>query len=161
MVAHQAPLSLGFSRQENWSGLPFPSPMPESEKWKWSHSVMSDSSWPHGLQPTRLLHPWDFAGKSTGVGCTATLPKFLHEELEQTLTGLLAAQGCIAWDDPAAFWVLVQKGSGLGKDTHTVKISPDLLFLRALYNQESFLCSCGQQWADTSPNKCGMSFSRT
>ena len=23
---HQAPLSMGFSRQENWSGLPFPSP---------------------------------------------------------------------------------------------------------------------------------------
>ena len=26
--------SLGFSRQEHWSGLPFPSPMHESEKWK-------------------------------------------------------------------------------------------------------------------------------
>ena len=32
MAAHQAPLSLGFSRQEHWSGLPFPSPMHESEK---------------------------------------------------------------------------------------------------------------------------------
>ena len=30
-AAHQAPLSLGFSRQEHWSGLPFPSPMHESE----------------------------------------------------------------------------------------------------------------------------------
>ena len=30
---------------------------------------MSDSVRPHGLQPTRLLHPWDFPGKSTGVGC--------------------------------------------------------------------------------------------
>ena len=30
----QAPLSLGFSRQEHWSGLPFPSPMHESEKSK-------------------------------------------------------------------------------------------------------------------------------
>ena len=48
-VAHQAPLSLGFSRQEHWSGLPFPSPMHESGKWKWSRSVMSDSSRPHGL----------------------------------------------------------------------------------------------------------------
>ena len=28
-AAHQAPLSLGFSRQEYWSGLPFPSPMHE------------------------------------------------------------------------------------------------------------------------------------
>jgi len=42
-AAHQAPLSLGFSRQEHWSGLPFSSPMHESEKWKWSRSVVSDS----------------------------------------------------------------------------------------------------------------------
>ena len=42
-AAHQASPSLGFSRQEHWSGLPFPSPMHESEKWKWSRSVVSDS----------------------------------------------------------------------------------------------------------------------
>ena len=42
-------------------------------KWKWSHSVVSDSSRPHGLQPTRLLRPWDFPGKSTGVGCHCLL----------------------------------------------------------------------------------------
>ena len=48
-AAHQAPLSLGFSRQEHWSGLPFPSPMQESGKWKWSRSVVSDSLRPHGL----------------------------------------------------------------------------------------------------------------
>ena len=68
-AAHQAPPSLGFSRQEHWSGLPFPSPVHECEKWKWSRSALADSSRPHGLQPTRLLHPWDFPGKSTGVGC--------------------------------------------------------------------------------------------
>ena len=73
MAAHQAPPSLGFSRQEHWSGLPFPSPMHESEKWKWSCSVEFDSSWPHGLQPSRLLRPWDFPGKSTGVGCHCLL----------------------------------------------------------------------------------------
>ena len=43
--------------------------MHEGEKWKWSLSVLSDSEQPHGLQPTGLLHPWDFPGKSTGVGC--------------------------------------------------------------------------------------------
>ena len=69
LIDIEAPQSLGFSRQEHWSGLPFPSPMHESEKWKGSRSVMSNSSRPHGLQPTRLLHPWDFPGKSTGVGC--------------------------------------------------------------------------------------------
>ena len=30
---------------------------------------MSDSLQPHGLQPTRLLRPWDSPGKNTGVGC--------------------------------------------------------------------------------------------
>ena len=43
MAAHQAPSSLGFSRQEHWSGLPFPSSMHEGEKRKWSRSVVSDS----------------------------------------------------------------------------------------------------------------------
>ena len=72
-AAHQAPPSLGFSRQEHWSGLPFPSPKHESEKWKWSRSVVSDSLRPHGLQSTRLFRPWDFPGKSTGVGCHCLL----------------------------------------------------------------------------------------
>ena len=35
----------------------------------WSHSVVSNSLRPHGLQPTRLLRPWDFPGNSTGVDC--------------------------------------------------------------------------------------------
>ena len=73
MAAHQAPPSLGFSKQEHWNGLPFPSPVHESEKWKWNRSVMSDSQRPHRLQPTRLLHPWDLPGKSTGVGCHCLL----------------------------------------------------------------------------------------
>ena len=46
-----------------------------------SSSVVPDSLWPLGLQPTRLLCPWDFAGKDTGVGC-----HFL-------LHGILPAQG--------------------------------------------------------------------
>ena len=47
--------------------------MYESEKWKSSRSVVSNFSQPHGLQPSRLLHPWDFPGKSTGVGCHCLL----------------------------------------------------------------------------------------
>ena len=49
--------------------------MHESETWKWSHSVVLDSLRPHGLQPTRLLRPWDFPEKSTGVGCHCLLQK--------------------------------------------------------------------------------------
>ena len=32
-------------------------------------SVVPDSLRPHGLWPTRLLCPWDFPGKNTGLGC--------------------------------------------------------------------------------------------
>ena len=42
-----------------------------------SHSVVSDSLGPVGLYPARLLCPWDFSGKTTGVGCqflTGDLP---------------------------------------------------------------------------------------
>ena len=46
MAAHEAPPSLGFSRQEDWSGLPFPFPTHEREKWKWSRSVVSNSATP-------------------------------------------------------------------------------------------------------------------
>ena len=38
-----------------------------------SRSVMSDSLWPHGFQPGRLLCPWDSPGKNAGVGCHALL----------------------------------------------------------------------------------------
>ena len=87
MAAHQALPSLGFSRQEYWSGLPFPSPMHESEKWKWSCSVVSDSSWPRGLQPTRLLRPWDFSCKNPGVGCHC----LLHQSQQRVDKWLQAA----------------------------------------------------------------------
>ena len=54
-------------------------------KWKvkWSRSVVSDSSRPHGLQPTRLLHPWDFPSKSTGVGCHCLLQKYIATGLQR------------------------------------------------------------------------------
>ena len=45
--------------------------MHEKEEWKWSHSVMSDSSWPHGLQPTRLLCPWIFQARVLEWGAIA------------------------------------------------------------------------------------------
>ena len=40
---------------------------------------MSDSLWPHELQPSRLLHPWDLPGKSTGVGCHCLLHTYALE----------------------------------------------------------------------------------
>jgi len=63
-VAHQAPLSLGFSRQEHWSGLPLPSPMHESEVAQLCPppSDPMDYSLPgpsiHGIFQARVLE-WD------------------------------------------------------------------------------------------------------
>ena len=41
----------------------------ERKKRKRNHSIMSDSLQPHGLKLIRLLHPWDFPDKNTGVVC--------------------------------------------------------------------------------------------
>ena len=41
---------------------------------RWSRSVVSDSSRPRGLYPTRVLRPWDSPGKNTGVDCHFLLP---------------------------------------------------------------------------------------
>ena len=46
---------------------------------------MSDSLRPRGLQPTRLLCPWDFPGKCTGVGCHCLLPNNAITEIKNTL----------------------------------------------------------------------------
>ena len=68
MEAHQAPPTLGFSRQEYWSGLPFPSPINEvkSERevaqWCPTLSDPMDCSLPgsaiHGIFQAGVLE-WD------------------------------------------------------------------------------------------------------
>ena len=60
-AAHQVPLSMGVSRQEYWSGVPFPSPMRESEVTQ-SCPTLSDpincslpGSSVHGIFQARVL----------------------------------------------------------------------------------------------------------
>ena len=75
---------------------------------------MSDSERPHGLQPTGLLRPWDFPGKSTGVGCHQLLcieiplltkikktnhtKNYIGEDVRQ-LEFLYIAGGNVEWTD--------------------------------------------------------------
>ena len=97
-VAHQAPLSVEFSRQEYWSRFPFPSSRDLSHPGIQPASLMTPrlagkflTNWTTGeiLHPrsvkvkvkscptlcdpwtvaTKLLRPWDSSGKNTGVGC--------------------------------------------------------------------------------------------
>ena len=55
---------------------------------------MSDSVRPHGLQPTRLLRPWDSLGKDTGEGCHFLL-QCMKVESESEV-----AQSCLTLSDP-------------------------------------------------------------
>ena len=72
-AAHQAPLSLGFSRQEHWSGLPFPSPVHKSESEVAQSSPILwdpvDCSLPgssvHGIFQARVLE-WGAIAFSSG-----------------------------------------------------------------------------------------------
>ena len=61
-VAHQAPLSMAFFRQEYWSGLPFPSPgdLPDPEIEPGSSALQADflPSEPPGNPKEKLLSPF-------------------------------------------------------------------------------------------------------
>ena len=100
MAAHQATPSLGFSRPRilEWVAISF------SNAWKWNVKVKSLTR-PYGLQPTRLLCPWDLPGKSTGMGCHCLLrkkslvfPILLYSStsyLSLLFLGTLHSNGCI------------------------------------------------------------------
>ena len=55
---------------------------------------MSDSVWPHRLQPTRLPHPWDSPGKNTGVGCYFLL------QCRKVKSERQVTQSCLTLSDP-------------------------------------------------------------
>ena len=110
-----SPLSLGFSRQEHWSGLPFPSPMHRSEKWKWSRSVVPDSSDPmdcsppgssvHGIFQARALE-WGAIAFSDGMlitckkegsadACCSTEEPY---KLDVKTSGERCGSSCTIWE---------------------------------------------------------------
>ena len=55
-----------------------------------SCSVVSDSLRPYGLEPTRLLCPWDSLGKNTGVGSYALRQGLSHKGIEPRCPALQA-----------------------------------------------------------------------
>ena len=56
-----------------WVAICFSSAWKEKSESEVAHSCPTLSDPIHGLKPTRLLRPWDFPGKSTGVGCHCLL----------------------------------------------------------------------------------------
>ena len=61
----------------------------KTSTWMHTCSVVFDSVHPHGLQPTRLLYPWDFPCKNTGVGC--------HSLLQDTFLTQRSNLGLLPW----------------------------------------------------------------
>ena len=105
MAAHQAPPSLGFSRQEHWSGLPIPSPMCESEVTQ-SCLTLSDTidcSLPgssiHGIFQAIVLDcHFLLQGIFPTQGSNPGLPHFLHwqaDSLPLAPPGKPAEIGCL------------------------------------------------------------------
>ena len=68
---------------------------------------MSDSWRPHGLQPTSLLHPWDFPGKSTGVECHSLL-RFSCSVVSKSLQPLGLHAACLASLSFTIWWNLLK-----------------------------------------------------
>ena len=60
-------------------------------KWEWKSLSRVQLLRPHGLWPARLLCPWDFPGKNTGVGCHLRVAeiRILKSYLHPVLTGVL------------------------------------------------------------------------
>ena len=85
------------ARTLEWVAISFSS----AWKWKWSHSVVSDSVRPHGLQPTRLLCPWDFPGIMLGTGNSEIITCFLFGHLLH----LVNSSNCFSlWIFPPIFF---------------------------------------------------------
>ena len=97
MVAHQAPLSLGFSRQESWSGLPCPPPGNLPDPGIEPTSLMSPASgptWGVQSQPYTALYLghtlWGFPGGVSGGESTCQ-----HRRCEKHMFGPWV--GKISW----------------------------------------------------------------
>ena len=115
MAAHQGPPFQGFSRQENWRGLPFPSPMHESEVAQ-SCPILSDpmdcslpGSSVHGIFQARVLEWGAMGAGSLHFGET----QGPHFESHYTVSGRCAITGELC---PCSCWFQNTPGMVLNQD---------------------------------------------
>ena len=100
MAAHQAPPSLGFSRQEYWIGLPFPSPVHESEVAQSCPTLRKhmDCSLPdssvHRIFQARVLE----------LGCHCLLPSPLRTPIIRMLVDLMLSQRSLRLSSSSSFF---------------------------------------------------------
>ena len=109
---------------------------------------MSDSERSHGLQPTKLLHPWDFPGKNTGVGCHCLL-----HQCAVTLKYIIVQ----AWRALLSFrhkYLIIC--SHLQVDIHS-QLKLNLVQIKFMMNYSNlffYLCSILNPWSCNFPQKC-------
>ena len=99
----------------------------------------------HGLQPTRLFHPWDFPGKSTGVGCHRLLRNSPTRETKSQPTLKTPEQS--RWSDYRLSGACLSKLLCFRTKTRGIGDSkkPTLLILSLL---GSHVLSCDQLFCD-------------
>ena len=127
-VAHQAPPSLGFSRQEHWSGLPSPSPMCESEVTQLCLTLSDpmDCSPPgssvHGIFQARVLEWVAIAfSKMTNLDSVLksrdiTLPTKVH--IVKVTVYSVVIYRCESWTiKKTEHWKMVILNCGAGEDS--------------------------------------------
>ena len=83
-----------------------------SNAWKWKVKAKSLSRVqllaPHGLQPARLLRPWDFPGKSTGVGCHCLLqPTSSGSSKKQESSRKISISAFLTMPKPLTVWITI------------------------------------------------------
>ena len=109
-VAYQAPPSMGFSRQEYWSGLPFPSPgdlpnpgiEPKSEIKPGSPAFQADAL---TSEPPGKLTPWKTNLHSIFKSRDITLPTKVY--LVKALVFLVVTYECESWTKKKAeHWMI-------------------------------------------------------
>ena len=108
MAAYQAPLSMGFSRQEHWSGLPLPSP----DFYWYSGAFFKDSPSP-GLMASELVSS-DLRVQRAGVtypwlSVRPTAKHWFSFFLFNTYNSLNAMPTSLIWDETSlsSFWMLL------------------------------------------------------
>ena len=123
-IAHQAPLSMGFPREEYWSGLPFPSPrdLPDPETELESPTLAGRSFTtepPVFVVVVQLLsHVWLFANPWTAA--------------RQAPLSLLSPGVC-SYSCPLSWWCYPTISSSAGKLFCDWYLSFNMIFLRFIY----------------------------
>ena len=96
-AAYQAPRSLGFSRQEHWRTMGCHFLLQCMKVESESEVTQSCPTLRDPMYCTRLLRPWDFPGKSAGVGCHCLLRVVTHTKKINTVCWTLAVLKITLW----------------------------------------------------------------